>query len=106
MNKKQKLVLLLAVMVALLMGMLPPWEVRDSKPAGGFPIEYAPITSPPNRWRGIYMLKVDLSRFAVQSTTLLFVTTGLVLALGSAPARRREKAGRDCLPTASASPPD
>ncbi len=86
MNKAQRLVILLATLAALGMGAVPPWYFhynddyaakrrRAGEGAYGF------ILRPPHGEH--HTARIDVHRFGVQMVTLLAVSTGLYVLLGS-----------------------
>jgi hypothetical protein len=83
-NRKQKRLIIVGVLVFILAGLFPPWiytlhvnRIDTEKPAG-----YAPIFDPPSpeKYNKYYGIKLDVSRLAVQ-WIIIISATGLGLLL-------------------------
>jgi hypothetical protein len=78
MNKKQKIVLMIGIIVFLLIGIFPPW-VLISSPENSARLEGAIgysfiIFSPNHGW-----CRIDISRLMVEWITMVVVMGGLIL---------------------------
>jgi hypothetical protein len=79
MNKKQKNVVLVGILIIVLMGLVPPWNFRIG---GGEryierPAPYGFIFSPPS-YSG-YVARVEIRRLLVQWVVVVFACYGFVL---------------------------
>lgn len=83
MNKNQKIVIMIGLIVIVLMGVVPPWvytfslQGSRSKYSAG----YSPIVSPPPRQADhpAYGVSLDISRLLMQWALVGMVAGGLVL---------------------------
>ena len=76
MNKKQKVISVIGVVLIVIMGCIPPWKYIDDSPMGyrEIPAGYSLIFAPPEPDGEEYFgVKLDMSRLAVQWITSLFV---------------------------------
>lgn len=83
MNRKQKLALVVSVVVVALMGLYPPWKQAGTN---SVPLEYAPIFSPPPSRSPENGLEVDLVRLFLQAGVVAIVSAGLIRAAAENPA--------------------
>lgn len=94
MNLKQKIVLLIGIIVIVLMGIYPPWYFYDNKTGKNIRVSgYAFFANPPiphklsldSRTEGFYRERVstnvDYTRLAFQWTMIVIVTSGFILML-------------------------
>ena len=76
MNRKQKVISLIGIILIVIMGTIPPWKYIDDGSIGyrEIPAGYFLIFSPPEPDQEDYFgVELDMSRLAVQWITLLFV---------------------------------
>jgi hypothetical protein len=89
MNRNQKIILMVALVLFVLMGLFPPWlessvNVKQPGPVMTHATEYAPLFWVPSRWpspdwRSAY--RVDMDRLSIQWTVLLAIAgAGLLIA--------------------------
>ncbi len=86
MNKKQKVISLIAVILIILMCLIPPWKITAGNENGYIeqPVGYALIFSPPSVEQedefgtSGYSIGLDVSRLVVQWVTLLFTVAALL----------------------------
>lgn len=86
MSRRQKRALWIGILVAVVMGLFPPWvqefesEMFVTERPGSYGFILDPLPPPNSRWGS----RIDYGRLAVQSTLVLLVTTGgAVVTLGS-----------------------
>ena len=84
MNRRQKTVICVSVVLALLMGLFPPWTETVLRTGGiGYgwskPIGYKLIFAPPESSEAYGGVKLDTSRLALQFSVLLLCSFGLLL---------------------------
>ena len=89
MNKTQRLVFLLGILIICFMGSCPPWKEAGPK---GLPRDYAPIYAPPcltgpDKDKG---LEIDFARLLLQIGVAAVLTGGLITA-SSTQVREEEK---------------
>ena len=91
MNKNQKIISIIAVIVIFLMGFIPPWKIT-TQDVGIYtvqPIGYSPIFLPPeidfeNLEEGEivqtaqYTINLDITRLIVQWVTILFILAAIL----------------------------
>lgn len=75
-NSKQKQGLWLGILMAIVVGMYPPWVEGGS---GGTPASYAPIFAPPPSVPGHPPMQIDFSRIFLQWSMIALVAGGLVV---------------------------
>ena len=76
MNKKQRIISIVGVVIIFLMGFIPPWKYieNNSTTYSEMPAGYYLIFSPPEPdEEEITGVELDMSRLAVQWITILFV---------------------------------
>ena len=76
MNKKQKLISIIGIVIIFIMGFIPPWKYIDneSSPYREMPAGYHPIFLPPELdEEQLLGLEIDVSRLAIQWITVLFM---------------------------------
>ncbi|MBI4027691.1 MAG: hypothetical protein HY360_22075 [Verrucomicrobia bacterium] len=86
MNKKQKIVIRLAVLIAALLGLFPPWVQTYHHVQVGYsrvPTRYAFIGTPPSPQSGgpYYGVQVDLTRLLLQWFVVVLIAGGLACTL-------------------------
>lgn len=74
-NSKQKQGLWLGIIMAVAVGVYPPWVEGG---AGGAPASYAPIFAPPQPAPGHPNVQIDFSRVFLQWAMIAMITGGLV----------------------------
>ncbi|MCA9818605.1 MAG: hypothetical protein KC652_26105 [Cyanobacteria bacterium HKST-UBA01] len=90
MNRIQRLVFLLGVVVIALMGSCPPWKEAGPK---GLPVDYAPIYSPPKPLNPAKGLEIDFARLLLQIGVAGVLTGGLITASSTQPEKLEDKSG-------------
>ncbi|HMP54491.1 MAG TPA: hypothetical protein PKD05_23290, partial [Candidatus Melainabacteria bacterium] len=95
MNRIQRLVFLLGVVVIALMGSCPPWKEAGPK---GLPVDYAPIYSPPKPLNPAKGLEIDFARLLLQIGVAGVLTGGFIKAFSKQAGKREEKTrgGSNC----------
>jgi hypothetical protein len=93
MNKKQKIISIVAVVIIFLMGLVPPWKIitQDLGIYTVQPIGYSPIFLPPivdleiqeveeeqQEQTAHYTINLDVTRLIVQWVTILFILAALL----------------------------
>ena len=76
MNKKQKVISIIGIVIIFVMGFIPPWKYIDTDPSPyrEMPNGYHPIFLPPElNEEQLLGLKIDISRLAIQWITVLFM---------------------------------
>ena len=89
-NRIQRLVFLLGVVVIALMGSCPPWKEAGPK---GLPVDYAPIYSPPKPLNPAKGLEIDFARLLLQIGVAGVLTGGLITASSTQPEKLEDKSG-------------
>lgn len=76
MNKKQKIIAWIGVIMIFMMSLIPPWKMIADEPSVSqeFPAGYHPIFAPPlPDEEDPYSPVLDLTRLGVQWITMLFI---------------------------------
>jgi hypothetical protein len=86
-NRHQRRVAALGLVLLALLGLFPPWAQSVTAP-GGFhkelPLAYAFILKPPQPQSDLYSVTLDFRRLAVSWAVVMFVVGGLVVLLHGA----------------------
>jgi len=83
-NRHQKRVVALGLVLLALLGLFPPWRQSVTAPTGfhkEVPLAYGFILSPPRTESEVYSVTLDLRRLAVEWAVVTFIVGGLVVLL-------------------------